>query len=75
MLSETRELWRIGLGWDEIMPPESSDVVSDWVRGLEVLKRFEIPRTYILQLRLEWRGGRVSSRLWRRLPEGILLKG
>ena len=53
-----QELWRIGLGWDEIMPPEFSDVFSDWLRGLEVLKRFEIPRTYFSS---GWNGGEGVS--------------
>ncbi|XP_043204898.1 uncharacterized protein LOC122372089 [Amphibalanus amphitrite] len=53
-----QDLWRIGLGWDEILPPELCDVFSDWVRGLEVLKQMEIPRSYFSS---GWNGGESVS--------------
>ena len=53
-----QKLWRIGLGWDEILPPELCDVFSDWVRSLEVLKQMEIPRGYFSS---GWNGGEGVS--------------
>ena len=44
-----QELWRIGLGSDELLPPELRDAFSDWVRGLDVLKRLKIPRSYLAE--------------------------
>ena len=53
-----QDLWRIGLGWDEILPPEFHDVFSEWVRGLEVLKRLKISRSYLSR---GWNGGEDVS--------------
>ena len=53
-----QELWRIGLGWDEVLPPELQDVFYDWVRGLSVLKRLKVPRSYFSS---GWNGGEDVS--------------
>ena len=39
-----QEVWQLGLDWDDPLPGELSNSFSQWLRDLELLKSFEIPR-------------------------------
>ena len=39
-----QELWQLGLHWDEPLPEIFSETFSRWLRELELLKEFQVPR-------------------------------
>ena len=39
-------LWQLGLQWDEMLPDESRSIFVRWLKGLESLKQFSVPRSY-----------------------------
>ena len=41
-----QELWSLGLGWDDEVPPEYQQEFFHWMDGIDVLKRWKIPRRY-----------------------------
>ena len=42
-----KELWVLGAGWDEDLPPPVRRRWLDWLRGLETLDSLRIPRPYV----------------------------
>lgn len=40
------DLWRLGLAWDEEVPVDTRKQFTRWVSGFEVLRKWEIPRSY-----------------------------
>lgn len=47
-----QEIWRLGLGWDEILPHDLKEKFQCWVDGIETIKIFEINRCYFTSLSL-----------------------
>ncbi|XP_064649968.1 uncharacterized protein LOC135501660 [Lineus longissimus] len=41
-----QEIWRLGLGWDEELPPELKLRFISWLDGISVIKQWKIPRCY-----------------------------
>jgi hypothetical protein len=41
-----QSIWQMGLQWDDEVPEEVHSVFSSWLSGLEMLKKWEIPRCY-----------------------------
>ena len=41
-----QEIWRIGLDWDETIPPDTIRPWKEWTNELEALGRLSIPRSY-----------------------------
>ena len=41
-----QEVWRLGLDWDEDLPPELKLKFVAWVEGFDVIKQWKIPRCY-----------------------------
>lgn len=41
-----QDIWRLGLGWDEVLPSEMQSQFQSWVKGTESLKSWKIPRCY-----------------------------
>jgi len=37
-------IWRMGLGWDEALPPEQADQFAAWITGLRTLQSWRVPR-------------------------------
>ncbi|XP_043244025.1 uncharacterized protein LOC122392808 [Amphibalanus amphitrite] len=48
-----QELWQLGLHWDEPLPEIFSETFSRWLRELELLKEFQVPRRYF---ETAWKG-------------------
>lgn len=42
-----QRLWCLGLEWDENVPEDIQDQVTDWLRGLSSLTSLRIPRCYV----------------------------
>ena len=47
-----QEIWRLGLGWDEILPHDLQLKLQLWINSIEVIKNFEINRCYFSGLSL-----------------------
>ena len=47
-----QEIWRLGLGWDEILPHDLQLKLQRWINSIEVIKNFEINRCYFSGLSL-----------------------
>lgn len=47
-----QEIWRLGLGWDEILPHDLQLKFQHWINSIEVIKKFEINRCYFPGLSL-----------------------
>ncbi|XP_043234482.1 uncharacterized protein LOC122387896 [Amphibalanus amphitrite] len=41
-----QELWKLGIGWDDELPSESSLMFMEWLKGLELLQQIHIPRCH-----------------------------
>ena len=41
-----RQLWKLGLDWDTVVPLEFQTKFSRWLSGLKELKTWQIPRNY-----------------------------
>ena len=41
-----QDLWRIGLGWDEVVPVDFQGRFRKWLQGLECIRQWSIPRSY-----------------------------
>ena len=47
-----QEIWRLGLGWDEILPYDLQLKLQRWINSIEVINNFEINRCYFSGLSL-----------------------
>ena len=47
-----QEIWRLGLGWDEILPHDLQLKLQHCINSIEVIKNFEIKRCYFSGLSL-----------------------
>ena len=41
-----QELWRQGLGWDEVVPVKVGLLFRSWLDGLDAIRQWKIPRCY-----------------------------
>ena len=41
-----QELWRLGVSWDEVVPVNVQERFTQWVKSLELLRTWRIPRSY-----------------------------
>ncbi|XP_014673255.1 PREDICTED: uncharacterized protein LOC106813592 [Priapulus caudatus] len=41
-----REMWRLGVQWDDVLPDSMQHQFSRWVAGIDYLKSWKIPRCY-----------------------------
>ena len=41
-----QQLWKLGIQWDEMVPPEIQHQVSDWIADLTALNDLRIPRCF-----------------------------
>ena len=41
-----QELWRMGLGWDEMIPEDAQKRFRQWVGDFQCLRRWKVPRSY-----------------------------
>ena len=39
-----QEIWRLGLSWDDPLPSDMQKQMSEWVNGLQEIRRWKIPR-------------------------------
>jgi len=49
-----QQLWKLGLDWDQEVPPEYGQRVHQWIEGLLKLKTWKVPRGYLPG---RWNGG------------------
>ncbi|XP_066975339.1 uncharacterized protein [Macrobrachium rosenbergii] len=47
-----QEIWRLGLGWDEILPHNAQLKFQEWINSVEVVKNFEVNKCYFPGLSL-----------------------
>ena len=41
-----QDIWRLGIEWDEELPPEFQAIFGRWLAGVKELKKISIPRPY-----------------------------
>ena len=41
-----QDIWKLGLGWDDEVPPEIEGQFHQWLDGLALLKQWQVPRSY-----------------------------
>ena len=41
-----QQIWRLGLDWDQVLPGDMQETFSKWMKDLDVLKEWRIPRRY-----------------------------
>ena len=41
-----QQIWRLGLDWDQVLPGCMQKTFSKWMKDLDVLKEWRIPRRY-----------------------------
>ena len=41
-----QDIWRLGLSWDEVAPPEISILFENWCQQLTIVKQWQISRSY-----------------------------
>ena len=41
-----QDIWRLGIEWDEELPPEFQAIFGKWLAGVKELKKISIPRPY-----------------------------
>ena len=41
-----QDIWRLGLPWDQVLPEELQEKFLFWIKGLDLLKQWRIPRRY-----------------------------
>ncbi|GBL78729.1 hypothetical protein AVEN_65284-1 [Araneus ventricosus] len=46
-------IWELGIPWDECVPSEIKATFIEWLKEIEVLRKFEIPRLYFNEVNWE----------------------
>ena len=41
-----QESWRLGIGWDEMLPEPLADRLEEWIEGTKLLHQIKLPRQY-----------------------------
>ena len=56
-----QDIWRLGIEWDEELPPEFQAIFGKWLTGVKELKKISIPRPYFS---MPWSECVTTLELW-----------